>query len=369
MRIDYVVPYFFPAIGGTETTTLTLARFMSQTGQSVTVHTSSRGHDGRSLPESEWIEGIHIRRYRLHLGPQIFPRIGDESDVVHVHSFGLNPNLFEALRRGSSVRVFTPHAMFMAPSYTLVPKTVVRGILHRYGKLVAQTHQEARFLVECVGVKQRRVETIYASVPSTSFEKGSDLEELTMTKRFVAGSYILGLGRVVEAKHLWVGISALAKLPARVEYLIVGPIIDRSVYLQCLRLARRLGVESRLHFLGQLSEVEKRAVIRGAIAGLSSGFEAFSLASVEIMAQGRPVVAADHLGLAEVIRPGVNGLHYTFDDPWDAATKLNLLIDDSRLAESLGASAREWAQQNCSSATMGSKTLEMYRETSPARIQ
>lgn len=71
-------------------------------------------------------------------------------------------------------------------------------------------------------------------------------------------------------------------------------------------LARQLGIEEHVNFLGKTTEVERILGISDVFL-LPSETESFGLAALEAMASGAPVIATDVGGLPEVISHGVNG--------------------------------------------------------------
>jgi glycogen(starch) synthase len=101
-------------------------------------------------------------------------------------------------------------------------------------------------------------------------------------------------------------------------------------------------VADRIHVLGQLPKAKALAVVaRATLVVLPSIWENFGTVCLEAMALGRPVVASDGTGFAEVIRTGVDGwLVPPGDASALAATMLALLADHSSLARAGEAAAR-----------------------------
>jgi N-acetyl-alpha-D-glucosaminyl L-malate synthase BshA len=71
-------------------------------------------------------------------------------------------------------------------------------------------------------------------------------------------------------------------------------------------LARQLGIEQDVNFLGKTTEVERILGISDVFL-LPSETESFGLAALEAMASGAPVIASNAGGLPEVITHGSNG--------------------------------------------------------------
>lgn len=90
--------------------------------------------------------------------------------------------------------------------------------------------------------------------------------------------------------------------------------------------------------------------------------EPFSLAILEAMALGVPVVAARAGGHTEVVRDGVEGLLYTPRDPAALADALATLLADPGRRARLGAAARERVRHDYTVAAQVARLEAIYRE-------
>ncbi|MEK6590214.1 MAG: glycosyltransferase family 4 protein [Nitrospinota bacterium] len=73
--------------------------------------------------------------------------------------------------------------------------------------------------------------------------------------------------------------------------------------------------------------------------------EPFGMVAVEAMACGKPVVASKAGGLRESVEDGVTGFHFPPGNADVLAEKLNILLDNSSLRESMGRAGRERAER------------------------
>ena len=77
-----------------------------------------------------------------------------------------------------------------------------------------------------------------------------------------------------------------------------------------------------------------------------------SLATLEAMAAGTPVVAADAMALPHLVRPGRNGWLYRPGDVAELSTRLAALLIDPALRRRMGAASRELVAEHAFDATL-----------------
>lgn len=125
---------------------------------------------------------------------------------------------------------------------------------------------------------------------------------------------ILFLGRLDYEKHIHNLLQAVAKLPASLntQVEIVGDGGERK-HLE--DLAIQLGIAAQVKFLGHITEEElPKAYERATLFAMPSIAELQSIATMEAMASGRPVVAADAMALPHLVHDGDNGYLFPPDD-------------------------------------------------------
>lgn len=125
---------------------------------------------------------------------------------------------------------------------------------------------------------------------------------------------ILFLGRLDYEKHIHNLLAAVAKLPKELntQVEIVGDGGERKNLEQ---LAQKLDIAKQVKFLGHISEEElPKAYERATLFAMPSIAELQSIATMEAMASGRPVVAADAMALPHLVHDGDNGYLFEPDD-------------------------------------------------------
>jgi len=122
---------------------------------------------------------------------------------------------------------------------------------------------------------------------------------------------VLFVGRLTTEKNIDVVLRAVAQLdPAlHVTFDIVGG-GDQRRHLE--QLTHQLGIEDRVTFHGHTSEEQLRDLYsRASVFAIASTAELQSIATMEAMASGLPVVAADAVALPHLVHDGENG--YLFE--------------------------------------------------------
>jgi glycosyltransferase involved in cell wall biosynthesis len=164
--------------------------------------------------------------------------------------------------------------------------------------------------------------------PVTAVSCGVDTTRFCPGPRPAPGTArFLYVGRVEPDKRLDVLVRGFAQLNrADAELEIVG---KGNWHIQELKaLAQQLGVAGRVRLRGYVPEADLPAAYRAAdFFCMPSPVELQSIASLEAMASGLPVLAARARALPELVEHGVNGYLFEPNDPADAARGLAFLLD------------------------------------------
>ncbi len=142
-----------------------------------------------------------------------------------------------------------------------------------------------------------------------------------------------GIGSFVRWKHWELVLEALRRLPAeqreKVEFRHIGDAAGRADgrrYADELRArTAQLGLAGRVEWRGW--EASSDALLRDVDAlVVASRNEPFSVAVVEALAAGVPVLAADSGGAADIVSPGRTGWLFRSGDPADLARRIAGLL-------------------------------------------
>lgn len=148
-------------------------------------------------------------------------------------------------------------------------------------------------------------------------------------------------GRITPEKGLDVLVRALADildLDWRLE--VCGTGSSREV-MPVVRLARGLGVDSRIDWRGFVPDVLPHLAVADVAVLPSVGRESFGLAILEAFSRGVPVVTTDNGAQPEIMTHGTEGLLVPPSDHKALAAALRQIISDSDTRRRMAANAAE----------------------------
>jgi glycosyltransferase involved in cell wall biosynthesis len=136
----------------------------------------------------------------------------------------------------------------------------------------------------------------------------------------------------------------------RPQLIVVGRGRDAGRYRQ---LAAELGLVRRVAFTGRVRRRTLVEILNAAdIFVMPSPAELQSIATLEAMAVGLPVLAAAAGALPELVRPGLNGRLFRAADPDDAARQLAALVDERERWPQMAEASRAIAARHALPATV-----------------
>ncbi|HMH18130.1 MAG TPA: glycosyltransferase family 4 protein [Burkholderiales bacterium] len=223
------------------------------------------------------------------------------------------------------------------------------------------------------GLFSRRNELIYNGVDTEAFSdrrSPEDREKVRSALGFSDADFVIGILALLrpEKKHLQLveAVAALRKMGIPARALMIGDGVMRPAIEA---RARSLGLERDIVITGLQQEVRPYIVACDAVALCSDAVETFSLAALEAMALGRPVVHSHIGGAAEMIQPGENGFLFPVGDTEALVDRLARLSGRAD-RERMGRKARETVETRFSERAMVDRyerlLLDLCRTSLPA---
>ncbi len=362
LNILIVTPWVEAGLGGVETTTRMLTRYLADAGHDVTTMTpSSRA----TVAEAHWPGRLFARRMRppIDRGHPIRSRLayvatapGDLAwirrflreqriDVVNVHyPLGLFTNVALACIGGPPL-VVSAHGSDL-------------GANSESGPLEAGVAMTIRIAKAVISPSTSFADRIRNRVPSSAGKiqvvpHGIGVPTETGSDAPWPRPYVLSVGALRLVKNQGMLIRAFAKVAARVHSVDLflagsGPLLG-----ELTGLAESLGIADRVGFLGSLPPAAIDRWQRHArVVAAPSPAETFGLAAAEAMARGRPVVAAREGALCDLVDDGVSGLLASAADPDGFAAALERLLVNPAMADAMGQAGRATIRERFSPAAM-----------------
>jgi hypothetical protein len=161
----------------------------------------------------------------------------------------------------------------------------------------------------------------------------------------------LYVGRLDEEKRVDVLIRAMRKVKNQhIQLLIAG---DGSKEKMIYRLVDDLNLSDRIKFIGRVERSQVANLLRDADVFVMPGDgESLSIATLEAMACGLPVIAANSMALPELVRTAKNGLLFQPGDENDLARKMDEMAAMSGRWKQMGIISKEMVQNHQLSLTI-----------------
>jgi glycosyltransferase involved in cell wall biosynthesis len=250
----------------------------------------------------------------------------------------------------------------LIPDYAL-PRRQIRWAAEQAAGLVTVCAALAEPLVR-LGIPRDKVTVLRNGVDLSLFtpqDRGQIRAEMGL-----AGPVLLSVGWLIPRKGHHIAIDALSRLPG-VTLLIAGSGPEGEALAA---LARTLGVDNRVRFLGQVEQQRLPSLYSAADALLlASDREGWANVLLEAMACGTPVVASDVWGTAEAVTaPEAGRLFSPLDAPSLAAAIARLLADPpARAATRAYAEQFSWDETTRGQIELFRNILSSRKGVTPAK--
>jgi len=190
-------------------------------------------------------------------------------------------------------------------------------------------------------------------------------DKLNISDDTVVGVTVARLIPIKNIAFLIEGLKrAVHELGAPIVWLMVGEGPERP---SLERLAKAKGLEGCVRWLGQLQQSEVHRILAAAdIFALTSAYENFSIATLEAMAHGLPIVATDVGYLKTIVLESGGGILVSPGDVEGLAQAIARLATDSDFRRRLGNNGRAYVQCFDWSNTT-TKLLKLYEQVMAGR--
>jgi glycosyltransferase involved in cell wall biosynthesis len=343
VNIAVMCETFPPAVrGGVEMYTWHVSRELANLGHNVEIFTTAK-----QVPQKV----AHPPTFRIHrvkLNQYLLRHISNDFDIVNVQNYSrLSYPMISTAQRPDRT-VLTCHGALVGPRFEFdvsmryrlkfafdesFDRILSPLLLRRTGGIIALTRNERKYILDKFRIEPSKVIVAPAVLPDEAFE-----ESKTESSIVLPSKYIVSIGRLSERKSLDHVLKLLPYLPG-IHYVIAGQ--DQGALSNLLAQAVKSGVRDRIHYLGVVSENQKRALLRNCILFvLPSRWEMQSTSVLEAMAQRAVAVVSDVGANGELVDDGKNGFLYPYGDLRRLFEIIVMLRDNENMRREVGEKGR-----------------------------
>jgi glycosyltransferase involved in cell wall biosynthesis len=349
---------YAPMVGGVPSVVRSLATSLARRGHTVWVLApSAHARDERTRDERTREEGVRVRRvascaWPFYAGQRVaLPPLAAalrfcaeaQPDVLHVHSpLGLGLVARRAGRCLGLPVIATHHYLPTNINWSLGARTTVAERVYAY---LVWFYNGCTLVSAPTRTALHPLRTRGLLVPARAVSNGVDLHahfpgppDPTVRRQLGLSAdrpLVLHVNRLSPEKRIDVLLEAAARMQSDAQIALVGA---GPAEADLRAQAERLLLSERVRFLGYVGEGDLLHLRRAAqVCVVPSEAELQSLSTMEAMACGLPVVAADAWALPELVAHGSNGFLFEPGDSVALATCLDHLLSDASLRARMGA--------------------------------
>ncbi len=300
--------------------------------------------DGTETPFRKQLEEKGVKIYELGRGKSVYspsfifkliPFL-KKYDIVHTHNTA--PQLFAAIGSVlcSVVLVTTEHNTSNRRRDWKWYAWVDKWMYSRYKKVICISDKTKEHLCQFVPGVKPKTEVIYNGINVGSYAKATPLVKTESGSRKVL-AMVAGFRYQKDQDTVVRALSLLSK--GKFELWLIGDGERRNILET---LVEQLGLSEYVKFWGIRSDVPQ-LLQSSDIVVMSSHWEGFGLAAVEGMAAGKPVVASDIPGVAQVVEGA--GILFPHEDAQQLAVEIERLVEDKTYYSQVADACRKRADE------------------------
>jgi len=349
MRILHIVDFYYPKLGGLEIAVQRLAEEQVKLGHEVKVITSDIGASDRLREEViNEVEVIRVRSTKLLYDdltiPLEKPPLVKDVDVIHVHT---QNSLFCLKIAQYAKKLGKPLIyQFIAVDYTkedLRPAIKILGSLYQEliqrkaislaNKVITLNYRDYYLVWRKFNIKPY---VVPHGIDERYLKKPKDEHVFKEKHKINTENVVSYVGRLHPSKGIDVLIRAIPLIMREVDdfVVVIAGRGSRFYEERLVKLAKRLGVEHKVKFLGYVSEDEKISLLDSSkilVLPTRHFGEAYPLIIDEAYARGVPVIATRIGALPYRVRHMETGLLIPPVDPLSLAKSIVVLTKNRGL--------------------------------------
>lgn len=318
-------------IGGTEKVVMQLCRYFNNKFNKIIVCSNGGIHEDE-------LQKLGIKHYKIDdiedKNPiiifktliSLYKIIKNENiDIVHTHH-RMAAFYSEILNKLMNFKfIHTAHNTFHNK------KTLTKFALNN-AEIIAVGEKVKENLLELYELDTDKINVIYNGIEKYIGE----ISVVPEIKKFKdEGYFIVGnIGRLSKQKGMEYYIKAIPesiKKYQKIKFYIIG---DGEDKLELIKLAKELGIEDNVIFLGYRNDVIN-IIKQLDLIVLSSLWEGLPLTPIEAFSEGKTIIATDVDGTSEIVKDNFNGILIEPKDSYGISENILRLYKDRKMMEYL----------------------------------
>lgn len=288
-----------------------------------------------------------------------------ERQVDLVHTFFETSDLFGAvIAKLSGVRAIVSSRRDMGILRSAKHNIAYRTVSLLYDRVLTVSDQVRAETIRRDRLNPSKVVTIHNGISLKSF-----VGSATTNRPFRAAHGIPKSAKIVATianVQPWKGLDVFVRCAAEVHrtapdvhFVVAGAFSDALLTAKLFDLTRELGLDDRMHWIGQTHEVYELLSETDVFCLLSES-EGFPNVVIEAMAAGVPVVATRVGGTPEAVEHGSTGWLVEAGDHLAAAERVTTTLSDGTLRRSLSDAALACVKTKFTSEQMMASYIDVY---------
>jgi len=314
-----------------------------------------------SFPRNLFLASSGLRMYSAIKGLVRQVNRDFRFDIVHAHV--ALPDGFAGVmlkRRFQRPLVVTIHGvdLYRTIHRGKTARKALARVFEEADRVVVVSSQLARIARDLIGREE------ILSVVSNGVSPGIVASpHQSLIDRYAGFRIMVSVSDLIPRKCIDVNLNAVSTLCGKytnLKYLVIGSGPEMA---RLKRLARNLGLEARVEFLGNLPH--DKAMEYMAIAdvfSLPSYDESFGMVYVEAAIHGKPVIACEGEGIEDIFRNNESALFVRVRNVESLSKALDSLLGNPQKSLELGQRAKRIVLENYTWAENARKYMDIYRE-------
>lgn len=356
MRIAHVTATFPPYYAGTGLVCYQNAIGLARRGHQVEVFTAANSNSKFKYPEEIVVHSLPIL-FRIGNAPFLLGILGiRDFDIIHLHyPFIFGAEMIWAVSRIRKIPyVLTHHndligdglRKYIFEGYSMLSTRIIYSGAAKFS-VVSKDYALNCWVTSILRDRWGDVVEIPNGVDTKSFRPELDGKVIRRRLGINDESKVLLFVGVLDRAHHFKGVDQLLRAISKIErseviLMIIGDGDQKPMYIH---LARELGLDERIYFLGTIPHKDLPPFFAAAdvVVLPSNPPESFGMVLIEAMACGRPVIASNLPGVRTVVEGA--GKLVNPGDVNDLVEKINLMVQDTEYRKRMGAAGRQKVEQ------------------------